>query len=367
MAEKNKMHPQGESLFFRRLPQEMRDHIWTQLFCSTRFTFGLWEGPDSRDCKHIKPTPSGLAMLRTCRRAQLEIGDLWLRHVLFCFQDTKSMMDRLSVLPVDTLSKLRHLRVSDNALLELGDPDDGRYYLLTSYFKLLPGLQLDQLTVLGARLFSLSYDTLDDLIKDGNGWKTLRYISHSSKMLGYASGYGPYGPGLGGNPQYCRKSQPKHWQGVLEDRDGVASGPSATIYRAKEPAQYGSILDPNKRVIFEQKPHCGQDLQPNEFHEDPELMSGDEKKKELMVVVKRGTGVKYEERDSPLIEWDLRRDFPNMTWEEIFNHYLQEPGYPPYAEKEERKKKAFNLPIQEDFYKDVDEYVWSGYHLDERY
>lgn len=51
-------------------------------------------------------------------------------------------------------------------------------------------------------------------------------------------------------------------------------------------------------------------------------MFGDEKKKELMVVVKRGIGVKYEEWDFLLIEWDLWCDFLNMMWEEIFDYYF---------------------------------------------
>ncbi|KAL2679301.1 hypothetical protein Neosp_010073 [[Neocosmospora] mangrovei] len=39
---------------------------------------------------------------------------------------------------------------------------------------------------------------------------------------------------------------------------------------------------------------------------------------EMMVVVKRGFGVDYEEKEgSPLLEDDIRRDAPGMTWKEI--------------------------------------------------
>lgn len=72
---------------------------------------------------------------------------------------------------------------------------------------------------------------------------------------------------------------------------------------------------------FEQKPHHGQDLREDVFPADLELMTGDEYKKELMAVVKRGSGVSYEEkRDSPFIGSDIRRDLPEITWKEIRAH-----------------------------------------------
>ncbi|KAK4130481.1 hypothetical protein BT67DRAFT_445719 [Trichocladium antarcticum] len=166
------VNPQTGSLLFQKLPQEIRDHIWAQLFYSTRFTCG--ERPTGRiSTVPIKPAPNGLALLRTCRRAQLEIGDSWLRHVLFCFEDIEAMLDKLSALSVDVLSKLRYMRVRGDTLM-LSYPDDDVFYRLVSALKLLPGLQLDQLTVLGGHGIQVCYDSLGSLIKDGNGWKTLR-------------------------------------------------------------------------------------------------------------------------------------------------------------------------------------------------
>ncbi|RYP48550.1 hypothetical protein DL768_005589 [Monosporascus sp. mg162] len=359
-----KVNPQTGSLLFQRLPQEIRDHIWTQLFYSTRFTFG--ERPTGRIGRvKIKPAPNGLALLRTCRRAQLEIGDSWLRHVLFCFENIEAMLDKLSALSVDTLSKLRHMRVSGDTLM-LSYPDDDVFYRLVSALKLLPGLQLDQLTVLGGRGIQVNYGTLGGLIKDGNGWKTLRYICYSSAMLGFPSEHNISHPMANweAQPEYWRKPQPKHWQTVMEGRDGVASNPSVTVYRAKEPALYGSIVDPSRRVKFEQKPHHGQDLRADMFPADPELMAGDEQKKELMVIVKRGSGVNYEEkRDSPFIESDIRRDLPEMTWKQIralcidnpFDDEDEEERWPPGDEEDD--------PAEADVYKDVDEYIWTPLHF----
>lgn len=358
-----KVDPQTKSLLFQRLPQKIRDHIWTQLFYSTRFTFG--ERTTGRIGRvKIKPAPNGLALLRTCRRVQLEIGESWLRRVLFCFEDIEAMLDKLSALPVETLSKLRHMRVSGDTLM-LSYPDDDVYYRLASTLKLLPGLQLDQLTVLGGRGLQVNYDTLGGLIKDGNGWKTLRYICFSSAMLGFPSEHNISHPTVdwGAQPRYWRKPQPKHWQTVIEGRDGVTSNPSVAVYRAKEPALYGSIVDPSRRVTFEQKPYHGQDLRADVFPADPELMTGDEQKKELMVIVKRGSGVNYEEKkDSPFIESDIRRDLPDMTWKQIralcidnpFDNEDEEEGWPPCDEEDD--------PTEADIYKDVDEYIWTPLH-----
>ncbi|KAK4141228.1 uncharacterized protein C8A04DRAFT_39262 [Dichotomopilus funicola] len=356
-----KLNPQTESSLFHRLPQEIRDCIWTQLFSSTRFTFG--KTPASRIGRvNIKPAPNGLALLSTCRRAYLEIGDSWLRHVLFCFETIETMLDKLSALSVDTLSKLRYMRVRGDTLL-LNYPEDEGYYPLVCVLKLLPGLQLDQLTILGGFVDHISYGSLNRLIKDGNGWKTLRYISYSSAMLGFRSaehllGFWEY------QTNYWRKPQPAQWQKIMESRDGAASNPSVTVYRAKEPAQCGSILDPSRRAKFEQKAPLSPNLPEHVFLEDRELLAGDEQKKELMVVVRRGHDVEYEEMESsPLIESDIRRDLPGMEWKQIRARHIDNPidGEDEGGDKD--KAWPFNdrenEPAKADVYRDVDDYVWA--------
>lgn len=352
-----KVNPQDGSLLFRRLPQEMRDHIWTLLFRSTRFSFG--KGPFQL-FGHIKlkPAPNGLALLRTCRRAQLEIGDSWLRHVLFCFADVEAMLDKLTALPVDTLAKIRHMRVGRNARLKIGRIGP-RYYPLVSALKLLPGLRLDQLTVFGPLVTIENYELLDGLVEDGNGWKILRYLCCHSAMLGFASEHdNPHlRPSWEANPNYWRKLQPKHWQTVLEARDGAASNPSVTVYRAKDSERRsGAMFDPSRRVKFEQKPHPSQDLRADVFPADPELMAEGENEKELMVVARRGSGVDYEEKkDSPLIRFDIRRDFPGMTWAQIRASHIDTP-----EERDEYYKEYLrNLEEVEDIYEDAEDYCWA--------
>lgn len=307
--------PQTRSLLFQRLPQELRDYIYRLLFSNTRFMFDThWEG-------RVRPAPNGLALLRACRRARLEIGNSWLDHVLFCYGSCEDMLDHLSGLPAETLSLIRHARVGTTDLEISKEP--GVYYTLVSVLKFLTGLQLDELTVLDMAVDEpVSYNSITRLIVESSGWKTLRYICGTSGVIGFTSrSYNFLHP----EPRYLRKPQPMHWQMLMERRDGVASSPSVTIYRAKKKAQkggFGTVLDPSKRVQFVQKSWEGP---PNVFRKDKKLMTEGELEKEMLVIVKRGTGVDYEEKkDSPFAELDpdLRRDYPGMTWHQIWAEYI---------------------------------------------
>ncbi|KAH6885185.1 hypothetical protein B0T10DRAFT_492155 [Thelonectria olida] len=97
----------------------------------------------------------------------------------------RAMLDKLTALCPGTLAQLRHLRVLGETLM-LSYPEDAVYHRLVSSLRLLTGLCLDTLTVLGMRLPILSYETSDGLIGDSFGWKELRYISHTSEMLGFS-------------------------------------------------------------------------------------------------------------------------------------------------------------------------------------
>ncbi|WAO92255.1 Hypothetical protein NCS54_00975700 [Fusarium falciforme] len=105
----------------------------------------------------------------------------------------------------------------------------------------------------------------------------------------------------------------------MNARDGVDTKPSVTIYRSTLCDVPGSVLDHNTRVMFEQDmPDDWIDGLPPGTEEDEALTKEGERGKETMVVFKRGFGVDYEEKEgSPLLENDIRRNAPGMTWQEI--------------------------------------------------
>lgn len=77
-------------------------------------------------------------------------------------------MTKLTALPRSILSAVRHLRIMGHPLM-LSYEEDDVYYRLASTLRLLPGLRLDTLTVLGARDETFSYDTLNGLIRESCG------------------------------------------------------------------------------------------------------------------------------------------------------------------------------------------------------
>lgn len=307
------MNPQTDSAFFHRLPQELRDHIYGFLFSSTKFAFG--RAPKSKEMPKgfrvqvyvaIKPAPNGLAFLRACRRSRMEIGDSWLPRVQFWFTDVRIMLDRLSRATPDTVSKIRQMTVGAKQIFLRSKHHAGSYHI-ESAFKLLQGLRLDQLTVFTSGRRSVDSHTIRGLIRYGSGWKTLRYLTFD---LPYQDSEFRSTP----DPSFGKSTWRTGWQSDLEDRDGKASSPSVTVYR-------GKTL--------------------------PDGISHDGKwdTKMFIIVVKRGSGVDYQEskveprayvwdreRTEPMTQEEImaatmgdhiRWDFPGMTWGQIRDAYPQ--------------------------------------------
>jgi hypothetical protein len=338
---------QSESLLFQRVPQEIRDNIYALLF-STRVTFGA-RRVTSTSTVWIKPAPNGLAILRACRRTKLEIGDSWLSRLLFCFEDPYTMLDRLTVLPRDTLSKIRHLRISGDRLVYMIWGGDDEYYYLDGMLKLLPGLQLDQLTVLGTRDFAVSYETLLGLFYDSAGWKTLRFISPHSLLVGFPGPLRPENHQDASDEEAMRyrfRRSHRLWQSILEGRDGLDSSPSVTVYRAREHGDHHCMFDPDRRVNWAEEPF-------SKGEDPPELNFEHEGEKESMFIAERGAGVDYEEKEgSPFIKRDPRRHPNKRIWPKMENVL---------GTVWKSQRRLDDGPGRVDVFKDVDEYAWPYY------
>ncbi|KAK7424067.1 hypothetical protein QQX98_000677 [Neonectria punicea] len=354
--------PQEASPLFR-IPRELREQIYSQLFSSTRLSHG--EKAAGRIGRiRVVPAANSLALLRTCRRVREEIGDSWLGRVLFNFEHPEALLDKFTALPHDTIQRIRQVRVRGDTIM-LSYPDDDVFYRLVSALKLLPGLRLDRLTVLGLPSAEVRYDTLNRLVLEGGGWKELCYISHDSALLGYAESSNPFSPVQ--DDRYLRKPQPLHWQKALEDRDGKSSAPSVTIYRSAKPHTEGSIFNPNMRKPYQQTPPKDEKERDQYGRvEDAGLMADGERHKEIMVIIKRGHNVDYEEkRNSPFIDSDIRMEFPGKTWKEIrticidrfFDDSDDESDFS-CSDEGDRD------PGVEDLYISVDDYTWTPLHLD---
>lgn len=294
-----------------------------------------------------------------------EIGDSWIGHVLFNFRDTEYMMVRLTALPMATISKIRHLRVLGTILPqnERPVPDnqsesdyDYTYYTLVHALKLLPGLQLDTLTVLTPIDKYCDYEVLDTLIKYGEGWKELRFICQHSAQLGYKF---PDSIRIWNNTVgYSREPQPAHWVNVMNTRDGIQNQPSVTMYRSTLPGKACSVMTEATRVLVKQTP--------SEEEENPAAIleyygrNADRRNvkyaQEFMVVVKRGKGIDYQEKEDsdylPPEIGDVREDIANKTLEEIQEEYLC------WWCKDAKHYSNYGERLFFDRYEHVDEYIW---------
>ncbi|KAL7941495.1 hypothetical protein V8C42DRAFT_177067 [Trichoderma barbatum] len=358
---------QKESLLMQ-LPRELRDAIYAFLFSSTRFGSGRRQVqvPIHRQEQFIFPAPHGLALLRSCRQAYAEIGKTWLRHVHFCFESPEDMLNKLARIPLETRSDIRSIRVLGDSLatFDMADAKDR----ISQLFELLPGLKLDVLTVLDD---SGDYKSLDLLVKFGKGWKELHYISKTSDLVGYVPSWVDWDNLNLWYQQYWREPQPSGWQQNLEDRDGSNSGASVTIYRSTIPHRAGSVLQAATRAEFTQVLHLEQDLKSFNKEKDPQLTAPGEREKEMLVIVKRGRGVDYEEKPGSRqrSDQDIRNNYYAETWKEVkaarYKRAGLDPDVPHYRQDEEDDEyDEFDDLL--DRYNHVDDYEWPPFKYVEK-
>jgi len=351
------MDPQSSSPLFC-LPRELRDHVYTTLFSSTRLTFG--KRTLSRiETQRMKPAANSLAILRSCRRVYEEAKDLWLGNVLFNFEHTEDLMDKLSALPGKTLFAIRHVRTGGRPIMMMppGDDDDV-YYRVPYVLKLLPGLRLDSLTVLGDTSPEVAYQTIEFFINYGHGWKELRFITHSSELLAFKVVNDILGP-----PLYQREPQPRAWNEAILRRDGRDSGASVMVYRSTR-LDSGSVLKPSTRQPFNQNVTSPEALQNFAKKADQELLSDGEKGKGLLIVVKRGRDADISNVGKiQLNGFDLREWTNGMPWAQIRKEcidYLLRTSDDGFSDSSVMSDEE---DIETDVYDDPDEYQFPS-HLE---
>ncbi|KAF1934796.1 hypothetical protein EJ02DRAFT_362907 [Clathrospora elynae] len=296
-----------------QLPRELRDEIWELVFNSIRLTFGL-RSTTSHVEKYLKPAPHSLALLRVCRQIHHETRDIWIQRVLFNFEEPQTMLNRLSELPDSTVSKIRHLRLTGSPMMRYLKGFDDLMYRHESVFQLLPALRLDCLTILAVATTAPAapeYDAITNLINRGNGWKELRYITRSSRMLGFTPSRSHGSRETG---DICRQPQPGFWNNRLLSKDGEGSGASVQVYRSLEENDCTSVLHPHRRESLEQTPD---EHKINEFGraDEEEMTRGAGARRALLVLVKRGENTDVTQK-SPGYgkERDMKARFNKRSW-----------------------------------------------------
>lgn len=292
------------------LPRELRDEIWVYFFDSTRLSFGLRYTPRHGE-RFIRPAPHSLALLQVCRRIHAETREIWAQRVLFNFEDPQTMLNKLSEMPDSTVSKIRHLRLVGSPMMRYLKGFDDLMYRQDSVFHLVPTLRLDCLTIVAIAPPASAYDAITNLISRSNGWKELRFITLSSRMLGFSPSR-CLGARDTGNIR--RQPQPKSWNKELSSRDGEDSGALVKVYRTLEEDDPESVFCHSRRETFEQNP-AENELEHFGLVDDVETTKGAGARKAIMVVVKRGNGANIAQRSLGFgKERDMKFRFSKRSW-----------------------------------------------------
>jgi hypothetical protein len=200
------------------LPQELRDEIYANLFCSTHFTYAN-EIEDQREERRfsLSARETGLALLGTCRRVRDEIGVSWLHQALFTFLVPYTLLDKLADIPITVREQIRHVCVSGSDWTVVYDEDSECRYDTTQALKMLPGLQLDTLSVIGTRDWSHKLEAfynIDSLLRHSDGWKELHFLADSPEPLDLKVAAYDVSP-LGVKTDCSPRPQPSDWQEKL--------------------------------------------------------------------------------------------------------------------------------------------------------
>lgn len=386
---------------FILLPPEIRLFIYGFVLASTRLTFGkrvMDNNNTARAARVMRPRRHSLALLHVCRLIYREIRDLWPSRVLFNFEDPRTLLDKLAPLPSATVARIRRLRVWARSLwfrtdlqpeeggvdalvnnLQQGGPPGGGggggdgavlSYNLTAILKLVPALHLDVLTVFCSSDDRTAWQTLTGLIKKGNGWRQLNFVTPNSAPLMWALIHRRDEPDEQGD-RY-RIGLPITWEEHLYHRDGGGeedSGASVTIYRAVTTAAAATttppIFCPETRQLFNEDDILYQDTIPSSSSSQqqqqpppPTRMPYTEWDRELLVVVKRGRNANIVEPETPsdVDMDDIRAWSRGMAWSEIRERVLSSDD--DNADAAGESLGEADVDIEEDSYDDVEEYEW---------
>ncbi|KAL4808656.1 hypothetical protein BDV18DRAFT_88333 [Aspergillus unguis] len=262
------------------LPPEIRLHIYRCLFSSMRLASGY-----KTPTKRIKPALHSLAILRACRLIHQEAQSAWLPQVLFAFETLEDMLDKFSSLPAETLSQIRHLRVSSRARMPWGRQDHGHDHTPARVLwclQLFPALRLNTFTYFNGAYADVCFETLRQLILRGSGWRELRYITQHTGMLQVERLH------LLKSKEPWPKPWPTVWHGDLLRRDGVDSGASIKLYTSRETSLPNVIVNSKSWETWEEDLVRLEEIHRRGFSERQPLLRREELGRELLVVVRRG-------------------------------------------------------------------------------
>lgn len=299
-------NPQQSFTRFLTLPRELRDQIYASHFRSLTLTYPTF-------------TPSPLVF--ASHQIHTEALRFLRPNAIYNLLTSEHFIDYLTTLTPASLAQVRHISVCGYPLPVYPDDDDSCYttHSFPSLLPLFPGLQLDTMEVIDAYHgkdvvedgwgHNATYGDLEDMIKNGQGWKELIFRSASDRWMKPVT-FSEIGT-LNGQKTTGRSAQPGAWDTMIKERDGKESGARVEIWTSKEEGVWG-------KVEGEYKPDLEEEGDDDSEVEDE---AGDDESPSIEVRVRRGKGAEYVQGKRPVNDHELSHKFHEMFerlgWKEI--------------------------------------------------
>lgn len=336
-----------------RLPRELRNHIFSILFDSTRISYGrriiVDEGQDI--IRDIRPAVNSLAILRTCSQIHAEAQDAWIGRVTFSFENNRDALVKLASIFQANLSKIRHVRVIECTPYAFNlEEGGGETFPLSTLITSIPGLRLETLTIV-RDTWTDSLNFFADYVRYSRGWRELRCVLSSTFCLqaSQATGTGT-------------ENQTIDHETVKAIADQCST--SIKIFRGLNSSIRGSIFDPGARQLLDTDGL--KSLSQNICEGETDSIGCESKiNQEVLLIARRNDGADigvapcggpppYRYSDSRTSTFSEYKG--NMAFKDLLDLYQVDRYIHPDAIVEQ-------APIEPDSYREVDDFIWpqNGY------
>lgn len=296
------------------LPREIRDQIYASYFSSITLTY---------------PTFALPPLLFTSRQLHAEALPLLRSNATYDLITTEHFIDYLTTLSPATLAQLRHISVRDVPFPVYPDVDDSYYvtHLFSTLLPLFPGLRLGTLIIEDAFHgedaaedglgHNATYDGLQEMVKEGKGWKELILRSTSDRWLvavvfQMCAADGTVRTMINGGSK-----QPETWDRLIKERDGQESGAKVEMWSCKAQGVWEKVEEAYNAEVEDEA-------------EQDDLDGAEPARSSIEVRVRRGKEADYAQdgmiAHERTFSRQLREMLEKLGWKEIKARGLFVPG-----------------------------------------
>lgn len=183
-----------------------------------------------------------------------------------------------------------------------------------------------------------TYHDLEEMIKNGKGWKELVFRSASDRWLKPVTFQTSAADGTTTEKTTRRSAQPGAWDTMIKERDGKESGASVEMWTSEEGGMWEKVeggYGPGREEEGDDDSEVEAETEEDDANSNGQgVLSigrlGDDESPSIEVRVRRGKGAEYVQAEKPVNEHEssrkLREMFEKLGWKEIKARELFIPG-----------------------------------------